>query len=177
MKLKLEQEINTNYFKKEKDIKKILKENHYTYEFLTENDIPRILIKHNGKLIANAQYKVLGSYNIYNSIWYWSYNIAFLNKQTILKKKYIKKYNKELLNIMGNYEDDVYIEYINYITFNDNFYISLNKLDLVERFGLYLFEKYDWCIKICDNINATCIPNDKNKKIEYILINNIITFE
>lgn len=177
MKLKLEQEIITNYLKKENNIKKILKENSYTYEFVNENNLPRILIKYNGKKIANAEYKVLGMYNIYNSVWYWSYNIAFLNKQTMLKKKYVKKYNKELLNSLQNYEDLVYVEYINYITLNNNFYISLDKLDLVEKFGLYLFKEYDWCIKICDNINSTCIPNDTNKKIEYILINNIITFK
>lgn len=169
MKANLEQKVNSNYIKKQKSIKGIGS----TYEYLIENDKPKIIIKDSdGNLFLKADYKLLGIYNLYNSVFYWSYNLSYLNQLLVINKN--NEYNKELLHNMKDYEDITYVEFINYITSNDNFFISIKNIDVIIKFSLYLHKKFEWCLPVCDS-KVSCIIQDSDipKKIEYIMLYNI----
>lgn len=167
----LEDIIKQNYNKKNKDNNLT---STYQYSFLSDD---RIEISENNVPIIEAEYKSLGIYNLYNSVWYWSYNVFLANKNTVVNKDIVKKYNDKLLIDMKNYTDISYVEYVNYITSNDNFYISLKNLDMVIQVALHIFD-YDWYVMNCGNGNLTCkvdevsSSSDKIKKLEYIIIKN-----
>ena len=146
-------------------------ESEYNYEYVDD----KIKVSKNGKYVLIADYKILGLYNIYNSVWYWGYNVFLANKRKTVEKNKLTSFYDTFLKDMKNFDDISYLEYVNYFANNDNFYISLNKIDMVVRVGLQAFEG-DWYLILCNTSNSTtCLPNKGPgvKRLEYIIINNI----
>ena len=126
----------------------------------------------NNKLKLKAEYCIAGLYNIPLSIWYWGWNIAFVNKQIIKPVLQIKEFSKV---IMDNYKDfnKIEAEELYYVVSNNNFYISGDNINKVIKLTLYL-TKAIWCFPVKYNNRK----NDTGEmdKIEYILITKILQF-
>jgi hypothetical protein len=168
-----------------KSNKKIVNQNkQQQYEYISENNVHKIIIKKEDNPILIAEYKLLGVYNVYNSVWYYGFNVALAamaNKNTIIDKSKLLEYNTNLLFNMGKYSDMDYVEYVNYMTSNDNFYVSLNKIDLVKKLGVLIYNA-DSVICTCDSINkVTCLDKqdfakEGIKRLEFILLFNTVYY-
>lgn len=170
------------YFKSQKN--KILKffdyNKDYTFKFYYDNNNDQHIIElyHNNKKILKAEYSIIGMYNMINSIWYWGWDIDFINKKLIKQSELVKKFNE---NIKKNYDtyDPIEAEELFYITSNSNFYISAEKVKKITKLFLYLVKGL-WIIPICygkNGINSICDGNENTnniQKIKYILITKII---
>ncbi len=175
--INLSGEINEYYQKqKEKISKKYNPDKQYTYKF--KNNI--IELYNNSELIMKAEYELIGIYNIFNSIWYWAYNIEAVDRSLTKESEKIKDFAKTLLTDIKNY-DKVEAEYYRFLSNNPNFYISSNKILKLVKLMLYV-TKGEWYIPICEGKdNVTCTnnkinKNDTVKRIEYIMIKKIIYF-
>lgn len=161
--------IDSNYDKSYEKIKKIItniddKQN-YTYKYVDDNII-EIFIK--DKLILRGEYCVLGIYNIQLSLWYWSWNIAFINK--ILTNKPINDI-KNYIDIIDKHYDKfnvVDVEMLHYLLSNDNFYISNNNINKLIKLSLYL-TKGIWYFPIKQY-------DGNNNIIQYIMVTKILQY-
>jgi len=174
---KFNSEIN-NYFNNQKDqiSKKINIDDDFEFAFTENDNINIIEIYLNNKLKLRAEYNIIGMYNIPLSVWYWSWNIAFLNKKLIQNTIKIKDYINVLNNEYDTF-DKLEAEELYYILKNDNFYVSGNNLDKIIKLALYL-TKGIWYFPIKHSMqtNHNRIDFDQMDKIEYILITKILQF-
>lgn len=120
----------------------------------------------NDKLKFKAEYQSVGMYNISSSVWYWGWNIAFANKNSVVTFDNISKFLDEVTNPKEADE-------LHYILTNGNFYISKENIQTVINTTLFL--KKEICI--------LPIKRKKNKnnpamvdRIEYILITKILQY-
>lgn len=155
-----------NYFNeaKEQISKKIDVNKNYEYVF-DDNDINIVEIYLNDKLKLKAEYNIMGLYNIPLSMWYWSWDIAFVNKNLI--KDVIKI--KEFVNVIDkeyNKFSKIEAEELHYVISNGMFYISGDNIDKIIKLALYL-TKAIWYFPI---------KFEQMDKIEYILITKILQF-
>lgn len=157
-----------NYFNESKEqiSKKIDINKNYEYVF-NDNDVNIVEIYLNDKLKLRAEYNIMGLYNIPLSMWYWSWDIAFVNKNLI--KDVIKI--KEFVNVIDkeyNKFDKIEAEELHYVISNGMFYISgdNDNIDKIIKLGLYL-TKAIWYFPI---------KFEQMDKIEYILITKILQF-
>lgn len=137
--------------------------NNYKYHFQKNNLVEVYL---GDKLVMKGEYCTLGLYSIQLSVWYWSWAIAFINKQLIeLPLEKVKKFVDVIDNKYEEFNKKE-VEMLHYLVSNNNFYISNDKIDKIIKLGLYL-TKSIWCFPIAHN--------DKNQ-IEYILITKILQY-
>jgi len=132
------------------------------YDYAFNDNIVELYL--DDKLKLKAEYNVLGMYNIPMSIWYWGWNIAFVNKKLIESIKAVKEFEN---NLNKNYAkfDKVEAEELHYLVSNDNFYISGKNVDKVIKLALNL-TKTVWCFPV----------KKESDKIQYILITKILQF-
>jgi hypothetical protein len=137
--------------------------NNYEYAFSQNGDIVEVYL--NDLLIMKANYCIFGSYNIQLSVWYWSWNIAFINKKLIeLPKEKIKEFEKTIENKYEKF-NKMEAEVLHYLVSNDNFYISGNHIDKIIKLSLYLTNSL-WYFPVKQDAN----------KIQYILITKILQY-
>jgi hypothetical protein len=149
--------------------KKIDINKNYDFNFVEENDMNILELYLDKKLKFRAEYNIVGLYNIPLSVWYWSWNIAFVNRNAI--KEMVDKV-KNFKKIIGdNYDnfDMKEAEELYYFFSNDNFYISAENIDKLMRIALYL-TKGIWILPLNHKNNIDKTMN----RIEYILITKII---
>ena len=143
----------------------------YEFNFVEENNMNIVELYLDKKLKLRAEYSIIGLYNIPVSIWYWSWNIAFINKETI---KDVHDKLKKFVNILNkNYKefDMKEAEELHYLFSNDNFYISANNIDKLIKIVLYLMNGV-WILPVNHkNVNGKTMD-----RIEYLLIKKIIQF-
>lgn len=146
----------------------------FDYVFSNDNNIDIVEIYFDGKIKIKAEYNFIGMFNIPFSIWYWSWNIAFINKNLIKEMLPVKNFSKSMILEKNYYKynkkntDELY-----YITSNDNFYISHKNIDKILKLVLFLTKSvWYFPIKYINNKNQL----DKIDKIHYILITKIIQF-
>lgn len=161
--------MDDNYDKSYEKIKKTItnldEKQNYTYNYIDDNVI-EILFK--DKLVLKGEYCVLGLYNIQLSLWYWSWNIAFINKK--LTKKPISNIKNYIDVINKNYDkfNVVDVEMLHYLLSNDNFYISNDNINKLIKLGLYL-TKCAWFFPIKQY-------DGNDNVIQYILITKILQY-
>ncbi len=167
--------INSYYISINDDIQNKVKglnnKNNYEYVFTKNDDTQLIEVYLDDKFVLKAEYAILGLYNIQLSMWYWSWNIAFINKKLIeLPTKKIKNFI-DIIN--DNYDkfDKVDVETLHYLISNDNFYISNNNIDKIIKLSLYLTNGI-WYFPIKQNNN----DNDDSNQLQYILITKILQY-
>ncbi len=150
-------------------VKDLSNKNNYEYVFSKNDDIQLIEVYLDNKFILKAEYCVLGLYNIQLSMWYWSWNIAFINKKLI--ELPVKKIKNFISIIDDNYDkfDKVDVESLHYLISNDNFYISNSNIDKIIKLSLYL-TKSIWYFPIKQN------DNDESNQLQYILITKILQY-
>jgi len=148
----------------------------YDYEFYEENNNHIVNIFLKGKLKLKAEYNIIGLYNIPMSVWYWGWNIAFINKNLIKDLDKVKDFINIINNEYKNF-DKLLAEELFYILTNGNFYISYDKINIIIKLTLYL-TKTLWFFPIKysnKNKNKNSLL-DSLDKIEYIMIKKILEF-
>jgi hypothetical protein len=139
-----------------------------TYEYAFNENIVEMYL--DGKLKFKAEYNIMGMYNIPLSVWYWSWNIAFINKDLIKVMDPVKDFIKILDKDYAKF-DRVEAEELQYMLSNGNFYISGKNIDKLFKMVLYL-TKSIWYFPIRHNDKE----KDVEDKLEYILITKILQF-
>jgi len=180
----MEKEIQKNFIDKEKKISKKFNYNkNYDYKISIDNQDNHIIeLYNNDELIMKAEYELIGIYNIYNSIWYWAWNIQMVDHKLITESQKIKKFVNIIKDNFKKWDPKKAEEY-NYICKNGNFYTTPNKLLMMVKLILYITNGI-WYIPICHNKkNSICYElNNYNldaseiKSVEYLLIKKIIYF-
>jgi hypothetical protein len=155
--------INNNYNKLKKDIsQKIKLDKKYDFIFDEDNNKNIVELKLDNKVKLKGEYNIVGLYNSTLSIWYWGWNIAFINKSKLIDKEKIKEFKKL---IEDNYFNDINIEELYYLVSNDNFYISEINMNNLIKLILYLIDGV-WIFPIKSE-------NNKIINIKYIIITKI----
>lgn len=172
--------INSYFDKKSENIPfDIQKEYHYV--FSKDNNgknIIELLDPKTDKLILKAEYSIMGMYNTYNSVWYWGYNLSFVNHQAAKKSKVLLDVPKEIKKEYKQYKDKEADE-IHYMSSNGNFFLDVQNIPKVVQLGLFAMEG-EWFIEIKYDSNDDVVHgkvDDKKspvKKIEYYCINKVI---
>lgn len=165
--------IINNYYntQKEEITKKFNINKDYEYNFVNENNMDFVEVYLDGKIKLKAEYDIIGMYNVPLSVWYWSWNIAFINKSLIKNILPIKDFI-DVLTKKYNQFDKMEADELYYIVKNDNFYISGENLDKILKFVLYE-TKGIWYLPVkYTNKNKKTISDQD--RIEYILITKII---
>ena len=169
------EKINKYYDNLKNDIsKKIDIGKDYSFERYEENKNQLVNIFLDEKLILKAEYNVIGMYNIPLSIWYWGWNIAFLNKDLIKDLQMVS----DFLNLLDkNYQDfdAKEADLLYYFLSNPNFYITNDKIDEIIKLVLYL-TKTIWFFPIKYINKNNNISIDQLDKIEYIVIRRILQY-
>jgi len=167
-----------DYYNKHKDdiAKKIQLSDKYEFVFAVNNDVDIVEVYLDGKVKMRAEYNIIGMYNIALSVWYWGWNIAFVNKKLIENivpiKEFVGTLTKQYMSFGKGEADELH-----YILTNDNFYVSGEHIDKMMRFVLYQANGI-WYFPI-KHIGENKKPsvNEPMDKIEYILITKIIQFD
>lgn len=163
-------QVNNHHNKLTEDIShKIDLKQNYNFNFVEDANKHIVEIYIDKKLKLKAEYNIVGMYNIPLSIWYWSWNIAFLNKDLFTELNKIKEFNESLNK---NYKefDSKEAEELHYLLANDNYYISSGNIERLIKIILYI-TKGVWIFPINHS--------DKNSaeyldRVEYILITKIL---
>ena len=171
---------------KEKIAKKFDPNKNYKYKFYKDNNNNHVVqLRDNDNLIVvEAIYDIAGIYNMYNSIWYWGWNIDTVDKQLIKRSEKVKEFAKYIKTHPEKFthmeRDKLY-----YWSNNGNFYTSTNNVLHLIKLILYL-TKSIWYLPICygkdSSTQILCETNLLNKvnkqqkiaRLEYILIKKII---
>ena len=161
-----------NYYENALQImkKKIDLSVNYDFKFSEENDSYIVELYKKDKLKLRAEYSVVGVYNIPLSVWYWAWNIAFINKSLIINQDNIKVFLNRLEQEYSSF-DPVEAEDYYYLLNNPNFYISDENINKIIKLVLYL-TKGLWVMpvkSIHNNINL-------GDKFEYIMITKILQY-
>ena len=133
---------------------------HFTH---TENQhLVDLFIKK--KHILRAEYEVLGTYNLINSIWIWAWNTNQIEKKLTLYSSQIKSYSENLTE--KNTNSNPKIEELIYYGTTGSMFISYKNLEKFLKFCKIVINK--------NNIIPHTIEPNNPKIIEYIIIKNII---
>ena len=130
---------------------------------LTSNklDYDIISIKNeNNKLMMKGKYKIIGMYNKNTSIWYWAWDIDFVDKNLIIDSL---KFKEAAKNIKLNSPENESIYF--YLT-TGNFMTNIQNLTLIIKLALYITDGI-WFYKIIHNENIN------NVFIEYVILTGI----
>jgi hypothetical protein len=157
-----------NYYNTTKTniIKKMDIGKNYDFNFVEENNMNIVELYLDKKLKVRAEYNIIGLYNVPLSVWYWSWNIAFINKNVIKDVNKLKNF-ANTLNTNYDKFDMKEAEELYYLFSNDNFYISGSNIDKLIKIVLYLMNGV-WILPINHNNGKTM------DRIEYIIISKII---
>ena len=178
--------INKYYNKNKKSIVgKYNPNENYSYKFtLDENNNSIVKLYKNKKPVLDAIYDIAGIYNLYNSVWYWGFNIDRVNRKLVERSKVIKKFPKYIKEHPSEFTNRTRDELL-FRTNNGNFHTSIDNIKLLIKLILYL-TKSIWYIPICygkDDTTFVCNNNLKKnidnkdfhiKRLEYILIKKLI---
>jgi len=136
--------------------------------------------KDDNKLIFKCEYSVVGTYNIYNSIWYWSWAIDYINKTLINKRliEDVKDYKPKKNSYSYQELDEIY-----FYTSNNNFYLSYQNINKLTNLVLYL-TKGQMIIPVKYTTDGNTISYTENngennnhiKRLEYIMIEKVIQY-
>lgn len=172
-------QVNDTYEKKKKNIKSIITDiNNMKFEFSkdNDNDTKFVNIIDKSKSIR-ATYRTIGIHNIVNSVWYWGWNIDFIDKNTIIKKKdfdniiSLLKQKYKQVDIID--ADELYF----YLT-NGNFYMTKERLPNLMKVMLHT-QNGEWIITV-RHLDKSIRDEDGNRPlmyIEYIILDEFIKYK
>ncbi len=159
----------------QKKVPELNNKKNYEYVFSKTNNIQSVEVYLDDKLVLKGEYCVLGLYDIRLSVWYWSWNMAFVNKK--LTDLPIKKIKNFITEIDDNYKkfNNEEVEIIHYLIANDNFYIGTNNIDKIIKLSLYL-TKGIWYFPIKRGNNDIDFDNNGPNTVEYIMITKVLQY-
>jgi len=168
--MSLSKKIESTYEKKKQAFVKIFETGiDYQYTFTKNNNNEHIIeLTHDGKLCLRAIYSIIGNYNLFNSVWYWAYNIALIDKDLASDSLLIKKYDVPV-------NEDEYTDGVHYMCGNPNFFISNDNMNMVIKLALFVTDfvfylplRYDESDKV---VNA---DSNSVKRVEYVFIKKVL---
>lgn len=180
----LTQKIDKYYEKKNNEISKYIDlTKNYRFKFIIKDNSKYYIdiydIDTNKKLLR-ATFDLIGVYNLFNSVWYWGWNIDMVDKKLVRKSLEIKRYSNYIKNNFDNF-DPIYAEEMYYKLINGNFYTSTDNIDRLIKLSMYVLKGL-WILPICNGKNNTICSfyNNKNhlqkeqlNRIEYIMLTKI----
>jgi hypothetical protein len=168
-------DINKHYsVLKEKISKKIELDNDFEYIFTEQNNYHTVEIVLEGQVKIKGEYNIVGMYNIPLSVWYWGWNIAFINKKLIEKLDNIKNF---LDSLEENFKDlnGKEAEEIHYLLSNDNFYTTSENIDKLIKLVLYITNAV-WCFPIKHTQSNLKKNTDEMDRTDYIIVTKILQY-
>ena len=162
-------EIENYYNTKLAKIGKILDlDNQSKYKFLITEDnngIPLLEIcnKSDDKIMLSGKFQTIGVYNMSSMLWYWSWNIPFINKQEYNKLTKIRDYPKFLEDNFPEFNSKE-VEELYFYTDRDSFYCTQEIISLILKLSLYITEGI-WFFPIEKKIEGNII-------VQYIMLTN-----
>lgn len=176
--------IDSYHSKQKKNIKKKFDPNqNYKYKFTKDkqgNHIIEIYDDEN-KIKLKAIYEIIGLYNLINSVWYWAWDISFVNRALTKESLKIKELAKDIKNNYKKYLPDE-ADQLYFVSTNGTFFITTENVTRLIKLLLYL-SKGEWYLFIAHNKNDSMIQSQNldnqnldNQRIEYILLKKIIQF-
>ena len=171
-------EMMTYYSKKRNEIKKVVNlSDDYIYKFKRDSNNKNIIVAFKGKnRILEAEYSIIGMFNLMTSIWTWGWSIDLVDKSVTKNLLPIRKLYKDIKKNYSKYDQqdrrdaDLWF----FRTKNGIFYINKKNVDELAKLTMFLLKGL-WYIPICYNRDG----DQKNKDcfmIKYILIKEIIQF-
>lgn len=128
-------------------------------KYVYSND--KVTILHNNKQIFVGSYQILGVHNVTTKIWFWTWSLPFVNKQSYEKLTQIKNLSNTLKNKYADIDAKDY-ELLQFYATNNYFYCSIETVTYIVQLALYLTKAY-WFIKKQRRYNGDVI-------VEYILL-------
>jgi len=134
------------------------------YKYVFSKHSPNVSIYLGDKLKLKAEYSIIGTYNIGTSIWYWAWNMAFINHSLTTDVIKLKTYNIQDLKLQSKEHEKV-----DYLLTNGYFYISSKNIAKLIKIVTYILKPL-WILPIK---TKSANDNDQNV-IKYIMINKIL---
>lgn len=174
------QEIDKFYKEKENSMqKKYNTSKNYMIKFeKNHQDQNYIYLFDKDKLILKAEYKLLGIYNLITFIWYWGFDITFVDKNLVDFQDDIHQFSEKLIEEYKKY-DKKEADVLHYITSNRNFFVSPKNLKTVVNLGFKIVNG-EFVFPVCYGSEGdACVYSEEQegellKRLEYIVITKIV---
>lgn len=149
-----------NYYDKQKEYIEERINIKKEFDYVFENNT--VELYDDGKKILTGEYEIVGLFNYSMSVWYWAYNVSFVNKKLMSASKNVRNFTKY---IKDNYEkfDSKEVEDYYYYTSNGNFFITDEKINDILMLTLYI-NKGIWIFPI---------KREQVGVVQYIIITKI----
>ena len=162
-------EIEKYYNSKLSKVGKILDLDDQTkYKYVIKEDnnnspLLEIYNKSDDKIILSGKFQTIGVYNRASSVWHWSWNIPFINKQEYSELDTIQTYPEFLDEHFSEYSPKE-AEELYFYTDRNNFYCTQEVLSLVLKMSMYIV-KGTWFFPIEKKLEGNSIT-------QYIMLSN-----
>lgn len=136
----IKNDIDNYYNDKLKQVSKILdldNQGKYKYVMKDSANILDIIDKSGEKIVLSGNFQTLGIYNHASSLWFWSWNIPFIDKSEYKDLDKITKFNETFIKKYEDY-DPKDIEEIYFYIDNGNFFCISEYLSFILKLSLYL---------------------------------------
>lgn len=156
-------QVEDNYKKKKSQFMKRIgdKAKKSNYKFKSDNRNRHIVeINSGNKLIIRAEYCVIGVYNLENNVWYWSWNLDFVDKAVAINPENMSNIQKPNNVSRQDWEK------LKFYTTNGNFFTTLDRLEQVVKMALHHLDG-EWILSIKHN-------DEGINYIEYIMLKKIL---
>lgn len=156
------------YQKKKKEFSKYINpDKKYKIDFSDNNNTASISVE--GKLKLKVKYDIIGAYNISSSVWYWAWNITFIDKSLISNSLKVKNY----YNNINEKKDTSHQlkDKLHYLLTNGNFYLSGKNLDKLLQLTTYIIQSH-WILMVPPNTKSSFMDNENI--VKFISINEIV---
>ncbi len=149
----------------------------------SNRNIVSVLNSDNNSTVFKGTYELAGIYNFFNSVWYWAYNVQFVDREITKGVKVVK----QIVQIIEeNYKKvpPKDADNLHFRTSNDNYYTTLANVELNVRLAMFLM-RGKWVISLLqDGSGKSTVVNvmdkelsckdGKLKRMEYLVITEII---
>lgn len=158
------------YHKKKKEFSKYINpDKKYKIDFYNNDNTALISI--DGKLKLKVKYDIIGAYNISSSIWYWAWNITFIDKNLIYNSIKVKEYYNKISTENSKNISHQLKDKLHYLLTNGNFYLSGKNLDKLLQLITYIVQSH-WILMVPPNTKSLFIDNENI--VKFISINEIV---
>lgn len=158
------------YQKKKKEFTKYINpDKKYKIDFSSNDNTA--LISVDGRIKLKVKYDIIGAYNISSSVWYWAWNITFIDKNLISNSIKVKEYYDKILTKTDKTITHQTKDKLHYILTNGNFYLSGKNLDKLLHLITYIVQSH-WILLVPPNTKSSFIDNENI--IKFISINEIV---
>ena len=176
----MQKKVQEYYQKRKDEIVEIMDpDKSYKYKFDRDaNQNPVVdLLDTTGKSVLKAKYNVIGIYNVISSIWFWSWNVDFIDKKLVKVDGLVKDFSKKLKTDFDKF-DPKYAESMYFYMSNGNFYMTSENVPKLVKTVLKL-SNGKWFL-IVKHFNDTIQDDQGNSPLmymEYVILDEFVKFQ